>query len=115
MSNATAIRISTDPAFDLHEAGEDTSEADSLYAAWSTVLTSLADAIGVEVEVARGGVEVLDTCHEDEDGERFETVLWQTAHDHVRRTDSGEWVARQVRPALVGGLRQFAKSLGLMG
>lgn len=86
----------------------------SLYVAWSAVLTTLAEAIGVDVEVERcRNGESRDTSHDD-DGEIFEVTLWQTAHDHVHRSDAGVWSARPVDRSLIDGLRSMASRCGVL-
>lgn len=107
------VTITCDPEFDLHAAGEQIEEADDFYAAWAAAAAGLGAALELELIVSRSRTAEKATCHEDADGESFETALWQTAHNMVHRTD-GRWVAREPPHRVVQALRRFAQRVGIL-
>lgn len=107
------VIITCDPEFDLHAAGEPIEEADDFYAAWAAAAASLAAALDLDLHVSRSRTAGKTTCHEDADGESFETLLWQAAHDMVHRTD-GRWTARDPQRRVVQALRRFAERVGVL-
>ena len=106
------VTITCDPEFDLHAAGEPIEEADDFYAAWAAAASSLAAALELDLHVSRSRSAGKATCHEA-DGESFETLLWQAAHDMVHRTD-GRWTAREPQRRVVQALWRFAQRVGVL-
>lgn len=105
ISPDTTIRISIDAKHDLNVAGFSTAEAESMDAAWTDALDAIATDLGLTD--VRGFSTVYQSAHEadrhtkhvvTDDGETIEQLLWQAAHDAIRRQDDGTWVA--MSPAL---------------